>query len=277
MIDLFTVLWGDEMTAGYLDVVLPSLLQWGNIPQAHELIHEYGLYTDEITREKITNHKLYPYLTKHVHVRWEDLKTGINEVNSNLKHQLRLSADEKHYVKILSPDCIVGNESLFNIAKLADGTNNPILYGGFRVIRAGWNHLSQVLNTQGFISNKQVVGIGMQYISEVSYPLQEVDGHWLVSHHCPTPCVLPDKWVVDTFAANDTLNNGFDHSLPYMMVERGYPWHFIKHSNTYIQAERGRHLLSEAVGQLSGWRDEKHLAGCKFFGQLQQIWEGEND
>jgi len=282
MLDLFTVIWGTEMTRSYLNVTIPSLLQPDNIPKARGLMGSYTIYSDDETREAIRQSPLYSKLLDWIEVHHWPLQKGKQEVNSNILCQLRQSAKDKHYVLVISPDWALGNGSLFNMAELcAKGEHNPILYGFPRVTEAGYQVLRELFKQVVSVSNRELVSLAMKHIEQRTYNVGVAMEHWILSnntwivgHNVPTPCLLPNDEIIEIFSTNTTLNSGFDHAMPYILVEKKYPWYMIPHSDIYYQVERGRHLITEAVIDPARWRTDKALAGLHFFNKLEQIWQG---
>ena len=281
MLDLFTVIWG-AMIESYLDITLPSLLQENNVPKARELLGVYNIYTDRETFATIEESDVYRQLREHIQVSFRSLIRGKSEVNSNILFQMKLSAAVDHYMLVLSPDWALGDGSLFNMAELCEkGEHNPILYGFPRVTEAGYQVLRALYKGNRVVSNRELVSLAMKHIEQRTYKVGVVMEHWIlsnntwmVSHNVPTPCLRPNEEIIEIFSTNTTLNSGFDHSLPYILVEKGYPWYMMDHSDTYFQVERGRHLIGEEVFDRSRWQTDKALKGLRFFDNLQQVWQG---
>lgn len=281
MLDLFTVIWG-QMIESFLDLTLPSLLQPDNIPKARELLGTYTIYTDTETQASIQKSEAYDQLINWISVIFTPLQRGICEVNSNILHQLVRSANAGNYMLVMSPDWAVGNGSLFNMAELcAKEEHNPILYGFPRVDEVGYQALRELYRSQSTVSNRELVSLAIKHIEQRTYKVGVVMQHWIlsnntwmVSHNVPTPCLKPNDEIIKIFSENKTLNSGFDHSMPYILVEKGYPWYMIAASDIYFQVERGRHLIGESVFDRSRWQTDKALKGLLFFDKLEQIWQG---
>lgn len=281
MLDLFTVIWG-AMVESYLDMTLPSLLQMDNIPKARHLLGSYTIYTDDETGKAIKQSWVYRQLIYWIDVRLLPLQKGTQEVNSNILCQMRQSAAEKHYMLVISPDWALGNGSLFNMAELcAKGEHNPILYGFPRVTEDGYQALRNIFNRRKPVSNRELVSLAMEYVEQRTYKVGVAMEHWILSnntwivgHNVPTPCLRPNDEIIEIFSTNTTLNSGFDHAMPYILVEKGYPWQMIPHSDIYFQVERGRHLITEAVIDPARWHTDKALQGLRFFDKIEQIWQG---
>ena len=62
MLDLWTTVWGKKAQA-YLDLMLPSLLQPGNLPAMRECVHTYTFYTNAEAREMIEKSPLCQQLS----------------------------------------------------------------------------------------------------------------------------------------------------------------------------------------------------------------------
>ena len=281
MLDLFTVIWGG-MLESFLEVTVPSLIQPDNVPKAMELLGSYTIYTDPETEAAIKQSEVYQRLAKDIEVFFEPLQKGKWEVNSNIMRQLEKSASKRNYILVLSPDWALGNGSLYNMAEMcAKGEFNPILYGFPRVTEAGYQALRSIYKKGRPVSNRELVSLAMKNIEQRTYRVGVAMEHWIlsnntwiVSHNVPTPCLLPNREIIEIFSTNPTLNSGYDHALPYILVEKGYPWHFIGHSDVYYQAERGRHLIGEAVFDPGRWQTDKALKGLRFFDQQHQVWQG---
>lgn len=241
MLDLWTTVWGKKAQS-YLDLMLPSLLQPGNIPAAREHIHTYTFYTNDDTKQKIERSHLYRELRSLVQVIWEPLQKGEWEVNSNTLHQMRKSADDGHYMMVCSPEDVVGNQSLLNLIGIIRAGFNPILYHLPRTRNSSYRHMRAILR-KGPISNRELVSFTLKYLyRKVShYPIfPHESGEYLeVWHPTPTPILRPDDDIVALFETNWGKNWGYDNCLPYIMIERGYPWHLIPHSDVYFHIEIG--------------------------------------
>lgn len=276
MLDLMTIVWG-EMIESYLEMVLPSLLQPGNIPATKDQIHTYMFYASDEAKHTITHHQKYKHLDTLVNIHWTPLIKGEWETTSNIQHQMELSAKAKCYIMIAIPDAVVGNGSLFNLAKLADGTKNPIQYSFPRVTEAGFQKLMTLFKETPIVTNRDLVTLGMTYITKANYPIKQIaGGKWAVNHEAPNPCILPDSRVIEMFAPNDTANSGWDHMLPYLMMEAGYPYYIIPHSDIFFQVERGEHLITKGANTSYKWRRDKFPASIAFYRHKveAQIWQG---
>jgi len=282
MLNLFTIVWGEEMIQSFLEVALPSLLQPGNVPTSRELLGYYSFYASSEAKDKITASSLYKQLEASVSIRWFPLISGEWETTSNTLHQMKLSASEGHYMLIMPPDNAIGNGSILNMAKLCDGTRNPILFGFPRVTEDGWQAIRAIIQDGHILSNRKLVTIAMRYIEQTTYPIEPNIVHWIVQgnswrvkHNVPTPCILPDEWVIETFSTNPTKNSGYDHTLPYLMIQKGYPWYLIRHSDEFFVVERGRHLIIEGSGyDSSTWHQLEALKSLEFFDKEESIWQG---
>lgn len=281
MLDIFTIIWGG-MIKSFLEVTLPSLMQPGNIPAAKDLLHNYNFYASEEAKDKISRSKLYPQFSQAVEVRWFPLQKGMWETTSNTMFQMELSAKERHYMLIMAPDNAVGNGSILNLAKFCDGNKNPILFGFPRVNEEGWQLICSLFQKGQLVSKRKLVTIAMKHIEQTTYPIELnitrwiVQGNsWRVRHNVPTPCILPDQQIINIFSTNPTLNSGYDHILPYWMVELGYPWYLIRHSDDFFLVERGRHLIQEGSGlDQRTWDQFRALKGLEFFDKEEVIWQG---
>jgi len=281
MLDLFTIIWGEEMIESYLEVTLPSLMQPNNIPRARELLHSYNFYASNEAMKTISESRLYSQLSQMIEVNWFPLQKGEWETTSDTLHQMKLSASEGHYMLIMPPDNAVGNGSILNMARLCR-TKNLVLFGFPRVNEDGWRVIQSLFKQGQVVSNRKLVTIAMKHLEQATYPVEPnvvrwiVQGNsWRVRHNVPTPCILPDEWVIETFSTNPTLNSGYDHTLPYLMVQHGYPWYLIRDSDEFFVVERGRHLIIEGSGyDSSTWHQLEALKSLEFFGKEEVVWQG---
>jgi len=270
------------MINSFLEVTLPSLMQPGNIPGAKDLLGSYNFYASPRAISKIEQSEFYPQLRQAVEVRWFPLQKGFWETTSNTLFQMKLSAKEGHYMLIMAPDNAVGNESINNMAKLCNGEHNPILFGFPRIDEDGWDEMKDLYANRAIISNRRLVNITMKHIEQTTYPICHMPSHriihfnaWAVHHNVPTPCILPDEKIIEIFSTNRTRNGGFDHAMPFLMMELNYPWHLIRHSDIYFHVERGKHLINEGIGiDTKGWNAEKHFLEVEFFNKQEEIWQG---
>lgn len=273
MLDLFTIVWG-AMAQSYLDVTLPCLLQGRNIPAAKGLIHSYTFYASGEAKDVITSSDLYRRLQSLVPVHWEPLQKGEWEVTSNMLRQMERSARRGNYMHFLAPDAALGDESILNLAMLANGAFNPIFYGPVKISAAGFGAIKSFLDTNAGISNRELVSISMRHILGADYTLTEQGEQcWAVVHKVFSPCLLPDTTIIDFFSANSTPGSGFDHVLPYFVVRKGYPWYIIDHSDTYFSAdgELGGAEMKRGQGT---WEPEMVKQAEAFFSQFQGVWQG---
>lgn len=283
MLDLFTVVWGDEMTQLFVSVGLPSLLQPGNIPEAAEakLLGSYSFYATPDARGVIEASPAYPRLASFMPIVWKpqrverqgtvDTYRGF-DVNSNILSQMECSARRQHHMLIVSADWCLGNGSIASMARLTTQGHNPILFGFPKVWEGLFEGFAEILAGGGKISNRRLVeltfgpgGGGCPGKIEVRAP-----GEWSVRHRTPTPCILPDDALIDYFTLNPTPNQGFDHVLPYFMTQLGYPWHYIPDSDIFFLVERARAWK----GSSGPWEEEEQGAGDQFFAQCEEIWRG---
>lgn len=275
MLDITTVVWG-EMANSYLEITLPSLLQEGNIPSCHKAFGSYTFYASEQAKEVITNNKLYRELEKLVRIFWQPLQRGEWEVTSNYLCQMKESASMKSHLLIVSPDEALGNNSLPNLIKLS-GKFKGIFYPIPRISEEGYQVLKSLFQAKKVVTNREMVSLLMKYLSKQSYPIVDSE----VSYPLPSLCFLPDAELIDYYSQDRTLTGyTFDHCLPYTMVERGYPWHLIDHSDTFFMVERGKQTLFDKVVERGTFRSEREEDIAKtraaeiFFGKSKQTWQG---
>jgi len=237
MLDLWTTVWGKKVQA-YLDIMLPSLLQPGNLPAVREHIHTYTFYTS--AEAELRESPLVKKLMELVDVVWLPLQKGEWEVNSNTLHQMQRSANEGHYMAVCSPDDVIGDGSLSNVIPLCNGELALIEYQLPRTTKESYQVFKSLLK-KGAITNRELVSLTLKYLyKQVShYPIFPNGDHYEVWHPTPTPILRPDKNLVEIFAGNWGKNWGYDNCLPYIMIERGYPWYLIPHSDIYFHIEVG--------------------------------------
>lgn len=275
MLDLFTIVWGAELTESYLRMTLPSILQEGNIPAAREFIHEYSFYASRAAKEAIIRSELYTQLAAEIKINWFPLQKGEWETTSNLLHQMRMDVEEGHYMLILPPDICVGNRSILNMARLCDAQHNPILIVFPRVNERGYNILRSLFRERKVVSNRELVSIAMRHVEQTTYFLgrfiENEAEHWIARHHAPTICLLPDDKIYQKCATNTRKYADFDQALPYIMVRSGYPWYLIRHSDEFFWVERGKHFVHQIAPI---WDLQNQLLGLAFFGKQEAIWKG---
>jgi len=271
MLDIFTIVWG-ELADVFLELTLPSLMQSNNIPAAKKFIHYYNFYSNDEVKKKFEANELYNRFIKEVEVNWLPLRKGELDVTSNVLYQMNLSAKEKHYMMTITPDLALGNGSILNMTKLINKKYNPILYVGPRVYEEGYETIKDLLKSGEVISNRKLVSIAMEYI-HIDYFIEFIEcGKWLVSHNVPTPCLLPDEKIIEIFTTNPTKYGGFDHLLPYWMIELDYPWYLIKDSDIFFFVEREKHFVHETT---LPWDERKQIAALKFFDKQKETWHSD--
>jgi len=275
-VDLFSIVWG-WMTDLFLTVGLPALLLPNNIPLVKDYIDTYTFYASDEARERITNNPLYKKLEELVSIVWKPLLAGEWNVYANLKDQMRESCRKGNYMHILEPDKVNGDGSLATIVELAQKGYNPILYGFPKVAPPCFLEAREYLETEGHLSNKELVTIGMRHILSGAYSVRQIckserGTAYYVTHRVPTLTLLPDKKVVDFFDTNHNPNGGFDHVMPYWMAREGYPWHFIDHSDAYFQVEMSTTWYDQGGDRIS--YPELAAEGDRLSSQSQLIWEG---
>jgi len=276
VLDLFTIVWG-WMTDLFLTAGLPALFLPNNIPSVKDYIDTYTFYTSGEAKEQIMSNPLYKRLEELVNIIWKPLLAGEWDVYANLKDQMRESYHKGNYMHILEPDKVNGDGSLLSIVKLAQEGYNPILYGFPKVAPPCFFEVRECLETRGYLSNKELVTIGMRHILPGKYNVHQIckserGTAYYVTHTVPTLTLLPDKKVIDFFDTNPNPNGGFDHVIPYWMAMEGYPWHFIDHSDAYFQVEMATTWYGQGGDRI--WHPEMAEEGERFFSQFQQIWEG---
>jgi hypothetical protein len=285
MLDLWTTVWGKKAKA-FCDIMLPSLLQPGNIPAIREYVHTYTFYTNEETMNQLKKSPRFQELESLVDVVWMALQKGEWEVNSNTLNQMERSAEEGHYMVVCSPDDVVGDGSLINLVPICQYGANPILYHLPRTRPNSYKTFKTLLEN-GTISNRELVSLTLKHIytKHSRYPIFPEGDHYNVWHPTPTPIIKPDQRVVEMFSSNWGKNWGYDNCLPYMMIEEDYPWLLIPHSDVYFHIEIGQSSVGpEGIPMNSPcctWMMDKARATVLFFSphkypneHLRTIWKG---
>jgi hypothetical protein len=271
MLNLWTTVWGSKAQA-YLDLMLPSLLQPGNLPSIKECVNRYTFYVNDEAIQIIEYSELFHKLQSLVPVVIEPLQSGEWEVTSNTLHQMRLSAEEGQYMMVCSPEDVIGNGSLMHLVKMIDQRYNPILYHLPRTRDSSYEKMVRKL-AKGPITNRELVSFTLKnlYWKVSKYPLfYQKDGTVKAWHPSPTPILKPDQAIVDLWATNWGKNWGFDNCLPYMMIEREYPWYLVPDSDLFFQIEVGGWVNFGPSGvpmnsPCCTWNMVKSHKGVKFF------------
>jgi len=278
MLDLFTVVWDRVgghrgLTHLYCEVTLPSLMQPGNLPEARNVVGSYRIYADDSSRAIITQSDYYREMEKLVRVSWHGLCKGPGDVNSNIVEQMRYSAQRGNHMLIVSPDWLFGNGSIANMAHLCqEGNYQLILFGFPKVDPKVFYELGNKLKKGDIISNRELVSVGITSGGCPIHIIAHNGNDWIVSFRVPTPCLRPDSRIIDFFATNDTPNQGYDHALPYWMIEQGYSWHMVDNSDIFF-------LVEEAQAWQGGsgpWGLDLLSKTDQFFRNYRQVWRGEN-
>ncbi|MFA5186407.1 MAG: hypothetical protein WC551_08030 [Patescibacteria group bacterium] len=271
MLDLFTVLWGGARNIyvnNFCDVTLPSLMQPDNLPAAREMIGSYCIYADDSTREAVAPalNRMEPIIP----VELAPLVAGPWQVNPCTKQQMAKSGAKGHYLLVVSADWAFGNGSILNMARLCDGTRNPILFGFPKIPPEAFTEIKGVFESGGRISNREMVSLWSRFGGggPCTITPSEVPGEWIVSHRTPTPCLRPDEAIINFYSSNNTPNQGYDHALPMWMVENRYPWHFITDSDTFFVVE----IAVSWTGLSGPWGLELLSRGDVFFSHCRETW-----
>jgi len=277
VVDLFTVVWDKVdrhrgLAHLFCDATLPSLMQPGNLPEASSLVGSYRIYADDRSRGIITQSDYYREMEKLVSVSWHQLCKGAGDVNSNIIEQMRYSIQRGGHMLIVSPDWLFGNGSIANMARLcSEGKYQLILFGFPKIDPKVFYELGNRLKSGGTISNRELVSVAMA--DGGGYPIDIItreENNWIVSCRVPTPCIKPDSSVIDFFATNNTPNQGYDHALPYWMIERGCSWHIVDDSDFFF-------LIEEAEAWRGGsgpWGLDLLSKTDQFFRNYRQVWRG---
>jgi len=269
MVDLHTIVWG-KMIGSFLDVTLPCLLQEGNLPAARDLVDRYTIYASPEARDRITNYPLYPKLTSLVKVEWEPLRK--EDANSNLIAQMRRAGERKNHMLGAAPDTAIGNYSIFNMAKLSV-TPHVLFNGSVKISYEGLMEIKSFLKEKGTISNRELVSISMKHILVAAYEFVKTDNEcWTVTRTVYSPCFIPDQRIIDFYSDNHTPASGYDHVLPYFLVQNGYPWKIVGDSDVYFIAEA--EFDQEMKVGAGKWHPEIVKPSEEFFSQFTGIWKG---
>jgi len=271
MIALFTIVWG-KMTGSFLEVTLPCLLQNGNLPAAKELVDRYTIYASPEAKDRIINHPLYPKLSTLVEVEWEPLRK--EDGNSNLLAQMKKASERRNHMLGAAPDTAIGNYSILNMAKLSMSPH-VLFNGSVKISYEGLMEIKSFLKEKGTISNRELVSISMKHILAAAYTFRRTDPNmecWTVTRSVYSPCFIPDQKIIDFYSDNPTPASGYDHVLPYFLVQNGYPWKIVGDSDVYFIAE-AEFDQSMKVGA-GRWHPEMIKPSQEFFSQFTGIWRG---
>jgi len=250
MLDLFTVVWSKVgpfrgLEGFYCDITLPSLMQPGNIPAARGLINSYNIYADDKSRGTISQHPLFKKLCGTIPVSFLPLQKGAGDVNSNILHQMNLSAEKGNHMLTVAPDSVIGDGSVLNMARLcAEGKFDVILFGYPKIPVTAFAEIKAALATQS-LSNRRLVAIVLRHTApepiSSSTACTAIESHGVVEaemcHRQPTPCPRPDGRIIEFFSTNFTPNQGYDHVLPMWMIDNGYTWYYIDDSDTFFTGD----------------------------------------
>jgi len=276
MLDLFTIVWDKAdrhrgLAHLYCDATLPSLMQPGNLPEANSLVGSYSIYADDRSKEIITQSDYYREMEKLVSVSLLPLQNGVGDVNSNVMKQMEYSILQGNYMLIISPDWIIGNGSILNLSNIcAEGKYQLILFGFPKIDPKVFRKIGARLRLGETLTNRELVSIGMAYGSEAMDVLYREGNRWIVSFRIPTPCLKPDKRVLDFFTTCTSPHQGYDHSLPMWMIEQGYSWQMIGHSDIFFLVEEAEPWR----GSSNDWGLDLLSRADQFFRNYQQVWRG---
>jgi len=274
MIDLHTIVFG-KMVDSFLDITLPCLLQDGNLPAARDLVDRYTIYASPEAKEKITSHPLYPKVSSLVKVEWEPLRK--EDANSNLIAQMRRASERKNHMLGAAPDTAIGNYSILNMARLST-TPHVLFNGSVKITYEGLMEIKRFLREKGSISNRELVSISMKHILAGAYTFRKSDPNkecWTVIRTVYSPCFIPDQRIVDFYSDNPTPASGYDHVLPYFLVQNGYPWKIVGDSDVYFIAEA--EFDQEMKVGAGTWHPEMIKPSEQFFSQFTGIWRGKEE
>jgi len=183
---------------------------------------------------------------------------------------------------IIAPDWAVGDGSILNMARLcAEGKYQLILFGFPKIDPKAFDDIKALLYNGERISNRRLVTIAANSSSISLWPnshggpvggavAQQGPQTWVTYHRCPNPCLLPDDRIIDFFSTDNTPNQGFSHCVPYWMIQNGYSWHYIDHSDTFFVVEEA----APWKGRSGPWGLDLLGKADRFFSQFQQIWQG---
>lgn len=285
MLDLFTTVWGAaERHRGlielYRDVTIPSLMQPNNIPAASKLIGSYNIYADGAAMAALNNSPLFQQMQQLCDTHLRPLQKGVGDTSGNIMFQMSLSAAAGNHMLIVSPDWTIGDGSILNMAKLcSQGQYSLILYGFPKLDPKAFDEMRATFRSGESISNRSLVSIAVRFGGVKIQPnardgpvtgiLAELETEtYSVYHRCPTPCLIPDQKIINFFLSNPTPNQGYDHALPMWMIENGYPWYFIDHSDTFFVVEEAEAWRGGSGPWGLDWLEKADV----FFSQFQQIW-----
>lgn len=298
MLNLCTVVWeksgrfrGDDER--FRDVGLPSLMQPDNIPAAAKLglIGSYNFFATPYARDVISQSKAYHRLEQIVPVTWYPLQKStdktevirtIGEVTSSLLYQMKLSAQKGSYMFHFNADYVIGNKSILNVAQLcAEGKYAAILRGVPRIAPSAFDEIKLRLQAGEIISNRKLVSIHMRHRGEKSKAEETAPGSnkWLRSTEAgiviPNIILRPDEKIIEFWSTNCTPNFGWDHVLPIWMIDHGYSWCYIDHSDVFFAGD----IALAWLGFSKEWHFDDLKRAVAFFRKHCQehpiTWQGE--
>jgi len=293
MLDLCTVVWektgpfrGDDER--FRDIGLPSLMQPDNIPAAAKLglIGSYNFFTTPHAREVISQSKDYHELERTVPVTWYPLQRSadgrrtIGEVTSDILYQMKLSAQKGNYLFHVNADYVVGNESILNASQLcAEGKYDAIFWGVPKIASSAFDEIKIRLRVGEVISNRKLVSICMKH--GVSRPNMETEvkalssNKWLVHFDIPNLIPKPDEKMIEFWSTNTSPDAGWDHILPIWMIDNGYSWYYIDHSDILFAGD----IALPWLGFSAAWHLKDLSRAIEFFKEYRQehpyTWQGE--
>lgn len=273
-INVHTPVWG-AMIQDYIDVCMVCLVN--NFRKCASQIDTYTLYASEEAKRVISATPRYDELASLVRVEWLPLQKPEGEVTSNVLEEMRRIAPKGNYMLQLTATGSIGDNSILNISKLADGTKNPILYADLKISPAGFQAIKDWIRERGGISNRELVSIGMKHLLGAKYSVQPCGPQeWRATFNVFSLIIIPDQKIIDFWATNPLPGSGYDHVMPYWMVTEGYPFYVIDDSDIYVtvDGEIGPPTMKFGEGT---WHPGLCQDGEEYFGKYSVILRGEKE
>ena len=268
MLDLITVVWGDQYAQLYCDAGLRSLMQPDNIPAVADSIGEYTFFADEQARRTIEGQLAYREMARKIYVEWRALYYGDREVNSYILDSMKRSLGV--HLFSFPADIALSNGSLKNIVKLSKDYE-LIVYGFPKITVDGWGVLVNRFRKLGVLDSRKMVAIWSIHDAGSPIDIKKVEPDiWRLAHHTPTPIMKIDQKVIDFFELNDTSNQGYDHCIPIWMIENGYSWYLVRDSDEVFQLEGGGESWENRRN--NHWMLDYIDKATKFFRAQEEVW-----
>lgn len=176
-----TVVWGEEYSDFYTDVVIPNYLSDGNIPAFVSEDAVYKIYTPLYNISRIENSASFKKLSGIIKTEIIPMPENI-DVQGNwheaMSHCHRLAISDalkcNAGVVSISPDSIISQDSLANLLRLAKSGKKAVMIAGVRLVKEDVSsELVKNFCRDGVITIKshQLVGLMMKYLHPISQRL----------------------------------------------------------------------------------------------------------